>query len=111
MKEIPEELTKEDLTELSCYRRNQAKYDPLTETFSDFPKCPKLIVTQAFQGNATMQTILFGKFLILAEHKLFTNTNTESSATRERPHKKNRTFSRLQTAVKQVYGSEKVSAL
>ena len=75
-------LTKDDLKEVARYIWDQVKYEPKLETFSDFLKCLKVIVKQAFQDNRAkfIQTILFGKLPIIIQQGLMNNNKEEASS-------------------------------
>ena len=75
------EFAKDDLKEVARYRWNEAKYDPATESFSDFVKNLKKIAKQAFgtEADKCIQMFLFGKLPVDIQQEL-TMANKEDSS-------------------------------
>ena len=78
------EFAKEDLKELSRYKWDQARYDPTTETFSDFLKNLKKTAKQAFgdEADKIIKMFLFGKLPVEIQQEL-TMANKEESSPEE----------------------------
>ena len=74
------EFAKEDLKEVARYKWDQARYDPTTETFSDFLKSLKKTAKQAFGNEAdkVIKMFLFGKIPVEIQQEL-TMANKEES--------------------------------
>ena len=77
------ELAKEDLKEVARYKWDQARYDPTTETFSDF-KSLKKTAKQAFVNEAdkVIKMFLFGELPVEIQQEL-TMANKEESSPEE----------------------------
>ena len=78
------EFAKEDLKEVARYKWDQARYDPTTETFSDFLKNLKKTAKQAFGDDAykIIKMFLFGKLPVEIQQEL-TMANKEESSPEE----------------------------
>ena len=78
------EFAKEDLKEVARYKWDQARYDPTTETFGDFPKNLKKTAKQAFGNEADriIKMFLFGKLPVEIQQEL-TMANKEESSPEE----------------------------
>ena len=78
------EFAKEDLKEVARYKWDQARYDPTTETFSDFLKNLKKIAKQAFgeEADKIIKMFLFGKLPVEIQQEL-TMANKEESSPEE----------------------------
>ena len=78
------EFAKEDLKEVARYKWDQARYDPTTETFSDFLKNLKKTAKQAFGDDADkiIKMFLFGKLPVEIQQEL-TMANKEESSPEE----------------------------
>ena len=78
------EFAKEDLKEVARYKWDQARYDPTTETFSDFLKNLKKIAKQAFgeEADKIIKMFLFGKLPVEIQQVL-TMANKEESSPEE----------------------------
>ena len=74
------EFAKEDLKEVARYKWDQARYDPTTETFSDFLKSLKKTAKQAFGNEADkiIKMFLFGNLPVEIQQEL-TMANKEES--------------------------------
>ena len=75
------EFAKEDLKEVARYKWDQARYDPTTETFSDFLKNLKKTAKQAFgdEADKIIKMFLFGKLPVEIQQEL-TMANKEQSS-------------------------------
>ena len=78
------EFAKEDLKEVARYKWDQARYDPTTETFSDFLKNLKKTAKQAFgdEADKIIKMFLFGKLPVEIQQEL-TMANKEESSPEE----------------------------
>ena len=78
------EFAKEDLKEVARYKWDQARYDPTTETFSDFLKNLKKAAKQAFGDDADkiIKMFLFGKLPVEIQQEL-TMANIEERSPEE----------------------------
>ena len=78
------EFAKEDLKEVARYKWDQARYDPTTETFSDFLKNLKKIAKQAIgdEADKIIKMFLFGKHPVEIQQEL-TMANEEESSPEE----------------------------
>ena len=78
------EFAKEDLKEVARYKWDQARYDPTTETFSDFLKNLKKTAKQAFgdEADKIIKMFLFGKLPVEIQQEL-TMVNKEESSPEE----------------------------
>ena len=75
------EFAKEDLKEVARYKWDQARYEPTTETFSDFLKSLKKTARQAFGNEAdkVIKMFLFAKILVKIQQELIMANKEESS--------------------------------
>ena len=75
------EFAQEDMKEVARYKWNEAKYDPTTETFSEFLKNLKKTAKQAFGHSADqcIQMFLFGKLPVEIQQEL-TMANKEDAS-------------------------------
>ena len=75
------EFAKEDLKEAARYKWDQARYDPTTETFSDFLKNLKKTAKQAFgdEADKIIKMFLFGKLPVEIQQELTMADKEESS--------------------------------
>ena len=78
------EFAKEDLKEVARYKWDQARYDPTTETFSDFLKNLKKTAKQTFgdEADKIIKMFLFGKLPVEIQQEL-TMANKEESSPEE----------------------------
>ena len=78
------EFAKEGLKEVARYKWDQARYDPTTETFSDFLKNLKKTAKQAFgeEADRVIRMFLFGKLPVDIQQEL-TMANKEESSPEE----------------------------
>ena len=78
------EFAKEDLKEVARYKWDQARYDPTTETFSDFLKNLKKTAKQAFgdEADKIIKMFLFGELPVEIQQEL-TMANKEESSPEE----------------------------
>ena len=78
------EFAKEDLKEVARYKWDQARYDPTTETFSNFLKNLKKTAKQAFgdEADKIIKMFLFGKLPVEIQQEL-TMANKEESSPEE----------------------------
>ena len=75
------EFAKEDLKEVARYKWDQARYDPTTETFSDFLRNLKKTAKQAFgdEADKIIKMFLFGKLPVEIQQELTMANKEESS--------------------------------
>ena len=75
------EFAKEDLKEVARYKWDQARYDPTTETFSDFLKNLKKTAKQAFgdEADKIIKMYLFSKLPVEIQQELTMANKEESS--------------------------------
>ena len=78
------EFAKEDLKEVSRYKGDQTRYDPTTETISNFLKNLKKTAKQAFgdEADKIIKMFLFGKLPVEIQQEL-TMANKEESSPEE----------------------------
>ena len=75
------EFAKEDLKEVARYKWDQARYDPTTETFSDFLKNLKKTAKQAIgdEADKIIKMFLVGKLPVEIQQELTMASKEESS--------------------------------
>ena len=75
------DFAKEDLKEVARYKWDQARYDPTTETFSNFLKNLKKTAKQAFgdEADKIIKTFLFDKLPVEIQQELTMPNKEESS--------------------------------
>ena len=75
------EFAGEDLEEVSRYNWDQARYDPTSETFSDFLNNLNKTAKQAFgpEADKVIKMFLFGKLPVKTQQELIMANKEESS--------------------------------